>query len=1031
MKVRLSKVLCAALLASLICTNSYAKIQADGIDYTHTAKGDGTYNSTVKIGDGVNTTHAGGTYIKQGDGNTVFNNTQLCDVSISMTGGTITGTLSANTYHANPVDGKVDMNITGGSVDTLIGGNHLCTSNKDNYIDSADIDSITITVGGNAVIEEIRGGNLVGVEGGMPSDAFMESYTQTGDISINVMDEAKVTTINGSGCDTVNGDININVKGGTVTNLYANNGGTVSADVEITISDGSVDTLFNVLSGKVSGNASTTMNGGYLYWYAGSCGGSIEGSSSFTMNGGKVDFIYGTSASGASIKKDIITTINDGEVYMLYGVNGGSVGGNADVTVTGGAVQNIYVVKAGEVAKDANLTIEGNANETYVAVGVDGGTVKGNTTVTLKDGKVAYLEAISNGIVHGDAMVKVEGGEVTGGVYGSCLNGKVGGNVNVNISGGVVSTLYAVTNGSVGTADNDKSGDVKVTFDGGKVAGDIIGVSGGTVSKDVTLELKGGSVGKNVSAVAGGTVAKDVTVVLNGSEVGGTVAGAYSGHVDGNVTIAMNGGTAEHIHTANIGTVTGDTNVYLLGGTVTGDLYGGDANLVDGTRTLYVGSEDKAYNGTVNDFYGFDRVIIASGSSLQATDSNFEVFEIKEQQYNVTGDNLKTAAITTSSTVSIEDAITLNFNVSKSLRSGRYMLIDATNGTVDTTNWTEENVTINNVTTGTTYNRRAATATGQHTVSFNDLKWIDSILYLFVVAEDLQNTLAGNWGVFKSSQAFVSTLWGGRTNAVIIPGTSDGKGGLIPSGQTIAWGRVYGQSSRIGGIGADYSLFGGAIGAEQRFVTGRTLGAAMGYDWGKVTPFGLSRIDQETAHFALYGRAASWKAGQKGNIVIDWSAAVGNTTSETDAINGEWEQKNMQLDARASYLRQMSEKATGSVFAGVQYFAAEDAAAGTTQVSSMQNLRTEAGVGLSYKATSKTTVYGEASVYNDAMRHNPTTCANGASYSGTNPGRLGSSVSVGTMYELNERWNLHGNYSFDMADDSKEHNVNVGASYEF
>ncbi len=53
MKVRLPKVLCAALLASLICANSYAEIQADGIDYTHTANGDGTYDSTVKIGGAI------------------------------------------------------------------------------------------------------------------------------------------------------------------------------------------------------------------------------------------------------------------------------------------------------------------------------------------------------------------------------------------------------------------------------------------------------------------------------------------------------------------------------------------------------------------------------------------------------------------------------------------------------------------------------------------------------------------------------------------------------------------------------------------------------------------------------------------------------------------------------------------------------------------------------------------------------------------------------------------------------------------
>lgn len=1132
MKVRLPKVLCAALLASLICANSYAEIQADGIDYTHTANGYGTYDSTVKIGEGDMASNSGGTYVPTADGNTVFNHTQLRNVTIEMTGGTITETLSANTYHSNPVDGTVQMTITGGTVGTLLGGNHLCTSNKNNYIDSADIDAITINVGGNADIDEVRGGHLVGTDGGVPTEEFLQKYNKIGNISITVKENATISTINGStGSDSVNDSVNVNVEGGTVTNLHTNNGAEVSGDVKTTISGGNIIYLYDILEGHVNGNVSTEITGGYVFFLAGSYGGTIEKNSTISVQDAKVDYIYGAYTANGTIKQDAtitigqnstintmygvingtvggnasITTGADSSITYIYGVCGGSVGGNASVQMNDSTVYQAKTVTGGTVAKDANLVINGGTVE-YVAVAVDGGTVEGNASTTLNDGTVAYLEATSNGIVKGDAILTINGGTVTAGAFAACFSGNVGGNAILTIDGadatitdlaaGVCygatvngNTIVTLKNGKVGYLQGIHSGtvkgDVALTIDGGEVTGYVdavydgtvegktaitvndgkiaamYGVTDGSVGKGVTVTINGGEVGNvagvtggtinqggasvtlnggsynRVFAVSGGTVNGNVEVTFNEGTVAGTdtengtITGAYAGQVNGSVTITMNGGTAKNIHAADVGTVTEDTTVYLLGGTVTGNIYGGDADLVGGTRTLYVGSEDKAYNGTINDFYGFDRVIIASGSSLQATGSNCEVFEIKEQQYNVTGDNLKTATITTSGTVSIEDAITLNFNVSKGLASGRYKLIDATNGNVDTTNWTEENVTINNVTTGTTYNRRAATATGQYTVSFNDLKWIDSILYLFVVAEDLQNTLAGNWGAFKSSQAFVSTLWGGRSNAVVLPGAADGKGGLIPGGQTIAWGRVYGQSSRIGGIGADYSIFGGAIGAEQRFVTGRTLGAAMGYDWGKVTPFGLSRIDQETEHFALYGRAASWKVGQKSNIVIDWSAAVGNTTSETAAINGEWEQKNMQLDARASYLRQMSEKTTGSVFAGVQYYAAEDATAGAVQISSMQNLRTEAGVGLSCKATSKTTVYGEASVYNDAMRHNPTTSANGASYSGTNPGRLGGRVSVGTVYELNDRLNLHGNYSFDMADDSQEHNMNVGASYRF
>ena len=127
----------------------------------------------------------------------------------------------------------------------------------------------------------------------------------------------------------------------------------------------------------------------------------------------------------------------------------------------------------------------------------------------------------------------------------------------------------------------------------------------------------------------------------------------------------------------------------------------------------------------------------------------------------------------------------------------------------------------------------------------------------------------------------------------------------------------------------------------------------------------------------------------------------------------------------------LNDKATGYVFGGVQYYAAEDATADYIHVSSMQNLRTEIGTGIDYKLNSKTTLRTEASLYNDAMRHNPYVSANGVSYSGTNPGRLGGSISAGASYQLNDKWNIYGNYSFDVADDSTEHNVNVGASVQF
>ena len=299
---------------------------------------------------------------------------------------------------------------------------------------------------------------------------------------------------------------------------------------------------------------------------------------------------------------------------------------------------------------------------------------------------------------------------------------------------------------------------------------------------------------------------------------------------------------------------------------------------------------------------------------------------------------------------------------------------------------------------------------------------------------------AANWGVFKSSQAFVGTLWGARDNAVVIDApVPGGKAGLkltAATAQTIAWGSVYSSYTHQGCSGsfsgADYSIYGAAIGAERQYVSGRSLGVAFGYDWGKASPFSTSRVDQNSWHAALYGRAGDWKVGQKGSVALDWSAAVGNTTSEHSQLGSDWSQDSMQLDARATYTYGLSSRTAVSAFAGVQYYAQGDDSTARVKADSLQNLRLQAGAGISYRATNRTTVYGELAIHNDTMRHNPSVELDGFDYgSGANPGRLGGSVTVGAQYQLNADWSLNGSYSYEGTDNSGEHNVNVGAVYSF
>ena len=313
---------------------------------------------------------------------------------------------------------------------------------------------------------------------------------------------------------------------------------------------------------------------------------------------------------------------------------------------------------------------------------------------------------------------------------------------------------------------------------------------------------------------------------------------------------------------------------------------------------------------------------------------------------------------------------------------------------------------------------------------------------IFVGRDPLADVLgAAAWGVQKSSQAFTGTLRGGRTNAVVLntctSTSSDEKGNVVsttqPTGRTIAWGTAYGQFSEIDSCcdaaGADYNIYGAAIGAEHQFASGRSIGAALGYDWGKVSPFHAASFDQESKHAAIYGRAGQWKLGTQGALAVDLSAAVGQTESELPV--GDVEQDSLQLDARVSYIYALTDKTSISAFAGLQYYAQSDDSTANVEVGSAQYLRSLAGVGINHAVTAQTTVFAEASVYNDAMRHNPEVMVDGFTYGVANPGRLGGSITAGAAYELNANWTLRGSYSFDAAKHSTEHSVNAGAVYKF
>ncbi|MBR2313614.1 MAG: outer membrane beta-barrel protein, partial [Akkermansia sp.] len=69
---------------------------------------------------------------------------------------------------------------------------------------------------------------------------------------------------------------------------------------------------------------------------------------------------------------------------------------------------------------------------------------------------------------------------------------------------------------------------------------------------------------------------------------------------------------------------------------------------------------------------------------------------------------------------------------------------------------------------------------------------------------------------------------------------------------------------------------------------------------------------------------------------------------------------------------------------------------------------------------------------NDMVRSNPVIEQDGLRGKGdANPGRQGMGIEAGATYRIGERWSASANYGFNTMDDSREHRVNVGASYTF
>ena len=781
----------------------------------------------------------------------------------------------------------------------------------------------------------------------------------------------------------------------------------------------------------------------------------VYGDAHIIMEGGFVDGALSGAGRIGETKGKVTIDMKGG--YAKYGIRGAG-GNNVEENVGGNVEEEVYINMSGGMiglkkGSRASITGAGYGSPPSAETASVDGSVAGDTHINITGG-IIYRTDISGGgigsVVYGDAEVlfdatknaiDVQHSEVTaqGLEYwedNSAYDGTIVGDSSITFIGDKLAYSGYISgdvNERVSGTDSLHFGNEQSAFDGTISAG-IRNFSEMTIGEKSRLSLKSGSsrykggaywssdnhttdLYHRIEKVGELFMKADSTLVFEGDADGNPQNGMH--YVDfltmENGSVIQICGACTPMYAVRSSSISGT----ICGAGIWDDVVIRGAGRTRGNSgpTIYVGSMD---GRTTTMTWDSIAVHDASVAFRVNTLADYSKVVLKYDPYYATTSPHYTTgnAITLSNTSLLLD-FSAQFNQSE-LKPG-------------------VSFTLFNIEQGVAFGGE----NGEFSVSElpelpKGMAWDVSRLYteglLMIVGmtvvppEDVQAAIAANWGVFKSAQAFTGALWSGR--GVVSCVNLDSKGATDK--RNLAWGTAYGHGSRIGGNGADYSIYGAAIGLERALPKNRSLGIAFGYDCGKVSPFNSAEVDQQSAHLALHGRAWSHCLKNRDGVAVDWVAAYGQTDSEYDALNGKVSQNSLLLEGRVGYFRQVSERTSVRAFGSMQYFAMDSDSIGDVRVGTLQNLRMQLGTGISYKATNRTSVFGEAALHYDAMRHNPYVEANGERLrNGANPGRFGGNIAVGVDYQLNNDWSLRGSYSFEAASNNSEHNVNVGAVYSF
>ena len=784
-------------------------------------------------------------------------------------------------------------------------------------------------------------------------------------------------------------------------------------------SGGVLETLTAGKTGTFTIGENTTVTVGNL---SESAKGTIQGFTT-VVDGGALTVTFYATMSGINLKKGTVNIDVNSWNPRFDGVPLETPNDLGDITIEGGT-----------------MTLDGTSTTSSITM-ISGADGTSGTLNILGDVETGTL-TLNSGTINVGAIDE-EGKLVNG-----TLNGIVlldGATLNL-ISG----ELADVTMNSGNIVVENNSTIKNLTLNGGSIKGTLSDESSVTMASgtDLSVDVEGGEITATEGSTLSGNV-KDSSIIAEGGEIAATISGTSSVEA-----------------TSGITTISGANNDYSGGTVINGATLKLEKGATIGTGAIELTSTDTSCG--VFDMGGNDLTnkLIVTGCILrnaQNYQGDMEVSHELEIEGEATakkvtligegtlvrdadlGGSMTTdeVDVQTDGNAGLDVDLTINDNGTVTLNNGKVLSVM---GSLTLGEGVSLRLSDDDYGVGDTLLSSTGTLTmGDVTLVYNDSTVElelqgNSLVLVSKFKQDKADAVAqGNWGIASASRAFVNTVRGQHSHT-----------GCIANGRGTVWAAAFGAYNDMDG--ADIDVKGAAVGVDTKVGSCSTVGLAVGYADGEVSPTGLRDVDQEGTYVALYGEHGLKKLSSTSCLSLDWVAAYGNTESEWNGMD--WEQDSLQLNTRLNWNKKVTDRLCMSVFGGLEYYASESDTVNGVKTGSIQNLRGEIGVGARYVAwgtpgaaasydekgamvaaaqpgCEKLVLHGEIRYMNDLVRSNPVIRMNGLSGDGENPGRQGLGIEAGATYRIGERWSASANYGFNAMEDSKEHRVNVGASYTF